>query len=92
MSYNPKKGAAARLDARIDALAGYREALFLEEARVKLLLEDSGQRIPDRQRAAYFESDPAWRQARDRYRAAVASAERAWFLLHPHPGQQWGTE
>ena len=42
MSYNPQRPAAARLDARMDALADYRSALFVEDARVKLLLEDSG--------------------------------------------------
>lgn len=43
-------------------------------------------------REAFYEADPGWRRARDRYWNAVAAAERAWFVLHPqadHPGVKW---
>ena len=84
----------AGLEGRLEAIHGHRVALFREDARVKLLADALGLGERNGQRNKFYEADPAWRRARDRYRSAVASAERAWNVLHPqpHPGMTWGSE
>lgn len=82
----------AQLAERLDAITEPRNVLLREDERVKPQVDALGIRTRTKLADAVYEADPAWRQARDRYAAAVASAERLWWRLHPGPGLHYGDE